>query len=150
MKENTDLKETSCTEQCLDAELQQTSSNERNVESDNIPPESFDVIFNDGGALIHSLLPGTGVEGRSFGEYARIVLKSRILHDLARAKRVDVVWDDYRQLTIKGTVRNKRGAGMRQRVSSEAKVPNNLSLLLVDSCNNLRYLSTSIEQQVVI
>ena len=108
---HTDLKETSCQEQCLDAELQQTSSKKRNVESDNIPPESFDVIVNDGGALIHSLPPGTGVEGKSFGEYARIVFKPRILHDLARSKRVDVVWDDYRQLTIKGTVHDKRGGG---------------------------------------
>ena len=112
----------------------------------------FDVVVNDGGALIHSLPTGTGVEGKSFGEYARIVFKPRILHDLTRAKRVDVVWDDYRQLTIKGTVRDKRGAGMRQRVSSEAKVPKNWSLYIADSCNKIeffRYLSTSIEQQVI-
>ena len=51
---HTDLKEMSCTEQCLDAELQQTSSKERNLESDNIPPESFDVIVNDG---VHLSIP---------------------------------------------------------------------------------------------
>ena len=83
---HTDLKETSCTEQYLDAELQ-----ERNVESDNILPESFDVIVNDEGALIHSLPPETGVEGKSVGEYAYIVFKLRIRHDLARAMSVDVV-----------------------------------------------------------
>ena len=48
---------------------------------------------------------------------------------------------------------DKRGAGMRHRVSSETKVPKNVSLFLADSCNKIelfRYLSTSIEQQVVV
>ena len=66
---------------------------------------------------------------------------------------MDVIWDDYRQSTIKGTVRDKSGAWMRQRVSSEAKVSKNWSLFLADSCNKielLRYLSTSIEKQVVV
>ena len=42
---------------------------------------------------------------------------------------------------------------MRQRVSSETKVPKSWSLFLADSCNKIelfRYLSTSIEQQVVL
>ena len=42
---------------------------------------------------------------------------------------------------------------MRQRVSSEAKVPQNWSLFLADSCNKIelfRYFPTSIEQQVVV
>ena len=55
---------------------------------------------------------------------------------------MDVVWDDYHQLTIKGTVRDKRGARMRQRVSSEAKVSKNWSLFLADSCRKLSSSAT--------
>ena len=66
-------------------------------------------VINDICAL--TLPPGTGVEGKMFGEYLKNIFKLRILHDLERAKWVNVVWYDYRELTIKGSTREKCGTG---------------------------------------
>ena len=132
---HTDLKETSCTEQCLDAKLQQTSSKEGNVESDNIPPESFDVIANDGGALIHSLPPGTGVDGKYFGEYTRIVFKSRILHD-----QLVVVGNKILYVTA-GQVVRKLGNGRDMPESNHEE--SNTRVIIVHLAHALEDLSTA-------
>ena len=89
-----------------------------------VAPEDYGVIVIDGGALIHSL-PSTTVQGKTFAEYLTEVFRTRIQHELKRTARVDIVWDQYRSMSIKATTREKRGKGTRQRVSGSAKVPGN-------------------------
>ena len=111
-------------------------------------PDDYEVIIIDGGALIHSL-PGTTVHGKTFAEYFTKVFYPRIRHELNRAARVDVVWDQYHSMSIKATTREKRGNGTRQRVSRSAKVPGNWQNFLSNAENKkelFSFLSTSIVQ----
>ena len=87
-----------------------------------VPPDAFQAIIIDGGALIHSL-PGKQIQGNSVDDYFAKIFLSRIKHELVRSTRVDVVWDDHRDMSIKGGTREKRGSGTRQRVTGSAKVP---------------------------
>lgn len=87
-----------------------------------VAPDRYDFIVIDGGALIHSL-PGTTVQGKTFESYFDRVFCPRVQRDFKRSTRVDIVWDQYRVLTIKGGTREKRGSGTRQRNSGTAKVP---------------------------
>lgn len=61
-------------------------------------------------------IPGTIVQGRSFDEYFAKVVCHIIEHELKGAGRVDIVWDQYYIMTIKGATRDKRGTGTRQSV----------------------------------
>ena len=93
-------------------------------DEDLMAPDTFNFIVNDGGALMHGL-PGTSVQGKSFDEYFLRVFYPRIQYQLRRSQTVHVVWDQYSTLSIKGTTREKRGHGTRQRVCGSKKVPGN-------------------------
>lgn len=103
-------------------------------EEELIAPEMYDFVVIDGGALIHTL-PGTAVQGKTFDVYFSKVFFPRIRHELIRSRRVDIVWDDYRKLSIKGGTRQKRGTGTRQRVTGCAKVPANWQNFLANAEN---------------
>ncbi len=85
-----------------------------------VAPDDYGVVVIDGGALIHSL-PGTIVRGKTFAEYFTKVFCPRIQQELKRAARVDIVWDQYRSMSIKAATREKRGKGTRHRVSYSTK-----------------------------
>ena len=97
-------------------------------------PDVYDFVVIDGGLLIHSL-PGPNVQGKTFDSYFDKVFCPRVRHDLKRSTRVDIVWDDYRALTIKGGTREKRGTGTRQRVCGTAKIPRNWQKFLANVDN---------------
>ena len=80
-------------------------------------------------------LPGTAVQGRSFDNYFTRIFNPHIKHDLSRSARVDVIWDDYRKLSIKGSTREKRGDGTRQHVTASAKVLKDWHAFLTHSEN---------------
>ena len=103
-------------------------------------PDMYDFITIDGGMLIHSL-PGTSVHGKSFDDYFSNVFCPRIHHELKRSTRVDIVWDQYRETSIKGSTREKRGTGTRQRVSGSAKVPKNWPDFLASAANKTELFS---------
>ena len=70
--------------------------------------------------------------------------------DLRRSSRVNIVWDQYRVLTIKGGTREKRGSGTRQRVSAIAKIPGNWKKFLanIDNKNDFfLFLSNKIAEE---
>eukprot|EP00745_Piridium_sociabile_P034704 TRINITY_DN5991_c0_g1_i13.p1 TRINITY_DN5991_c0_g1~~TRINITY_DN5991_c0_g1_i13.p1 ORF type:complete len:843 (-),score=177.10 TRINITY_DN5991_c0_g1_i13:511-3039(-) len=110
------------------------------VDDELVAPDVYDFIVIDGGVLIHSL-PGTAVQGKTFDAYFDKVFCPRVRHDLNRSTRVDIVWDDYRALTIKGGTREKRGTGTRQRVSGTAKIPGNWQTFLANSDNKKELFS---------
>ena len=86
------------------------------------PPHSFDVIALDGAAIVH-LLPTNNVT--TFNEYASSVFLPHIPLQLQKCTIVDVVWDTYISDSIKASTREKRGKGIRRKVTSNNKVPGN-------------------------
>uniref|UniRef100_UPI00358E15C1 uncharacterized protein n=1 Tax=Myxine glutinosa TaxID=7769 RepID=UPI00358E15C1 len=139
----------SCTKSDLLACIMEASaSTGLSADEELVAPDDYGVIVIDGGALIHSL-PGTTVQGKTFDEYFTKVFCPRIQHELKRAARVDIVWDQYHTMSIKATTREKRGTGTRQRVSGSAKVPGNWQNFLANAENKkelFSFLSTSIVQ----
>ena len=111
--------------------MEDTTSSAIHDNKELVTPDSYDFIIIDGGALIHSL-PGTTVQSNNIDSYFDKVFCPRICHDLKRSTRVDIVWDQYRALTIKGGTREKRGKGTRQRVSGSAKIPGNWQKFLAN------------------
>ena len=96
------------------------------------PPTSFDVKALDGAAVVH-LLPMTNIT--TFDEYADNVFIPHLISQLHNTKRVDVVWDTYIASSLKETAREKRGKGVRRKVSGKTKVPGNWKEFLRDSAN---------------
>ena len=108
----------------------------------------YDFITIDGGMLVHSL-PGTSVHGKSFDDYFSNVFCPRIHQELKRSTRVDIVWDQYRETSIRQSTREKRGTGTRQRVSGSAKVPKNWPDFLASAANKtglFSFLATRLAQ----
>ena len=71
---------------------------------------------------MHMLKPAAA---RNFREYAQDVFLAYVEHQLDKAKRVDVVWDDYRSDSLKAQTRDMRGKGIRLRVEPNNEVPKN-------------------------
>ena len=69
-----------------------------------------DVAILDGAVLVQMTSPGAS---RTFQEYADNVFMPYIMKQLQPVKRVDVIWDVYRQDSLKAATREKRGLGTR-------------------------------------
>ena len=95
-------------------------------------PFSVDVKILDGAAVVH-FLSTTGIT--TFNDYASSVFIPHIMKNLESSKRVDVVWDTYIANSIKESVRERRGKGMRRKVTGQNKVPSNWPDFLRDSTN---------------
>lgn len=67
------------------------------------------------------LMPETA---RTFQEYIDVVFKPFITKQLESANRVDIVWDVYRQDSLKNT-RGKRGSRQRWKVLPSTHIPSN-------------------------
>jgi len=135
----------SCTKSdVLSCIMEFSKSSAISVDEELVAQNVYDFIVSAGGALIHSLL-STSVQGMKFDSYFDMVFCPRLRHDLKRSSRVDIVWDQYRALTIKGgtiiLIREKRGTGTRQRVSASAKVPGNWHKFLADIDNKKELFS---------
>ena len=86
----------------------------------------------DGPAVVHFLVPGTCV---TFEDYAKEVFLPYILKELATVIRIDIVWDVYKSDSLKNLTREKRGCGIRRRVSSSTRIPGNWAGFLRNSEN---------------
>ena len=70
---------------------------------------------------------------RTFLNYSQNVFLPYIQSNLSISQRVDIVWDEYIQNSLKSHTRNSRGTGVRRRVESKSLVPRNWqSFLRVD------------------
>lgn len=93
--------------------------------SDSLPAEpKVTALVVDGAALIRILKPGLNT---TFKEYANEVLLRQIHRWLQTYDQVDVVWDVYRQSSLKAATRDSRGSGLRRKVTSDALLPKNWS-----------------------
>lgn len=130
----------SCTKSDLLTCILESVTSDILTDEELVAPDVYGVIVIDGGTLIHSL-PGTTIQGKPFDEYFKKVFLPRVEHYLNKAKRVDIVWDQYHKSSIKGCTREKRGTGTRQRVSSSAKVPGNWQSFLANAENKKELFS---------
>ena len=116
-------------------------------QSDNLhPPHSYDCQILDGAAVVHFLWP---VGNATFGDYADTTFIPYINQQLNHAKRVDVVWDAYHPDSLKAVTRQKRGEGVRRKVSEQVKLPQNWGDFLRDSRNKKELfclLTTKLQQ----
>jgi hypothetical protein len=82
------------------------------------PPAQFDTRIFDGAVVVHAL-PVTGAN--KFDDYAEKVFIPYLSRQ--ESKRVDVVWDSYVPGSLKEATRQKRGKGIRRKVSGGTKLP---------------------------
>ena len=70
--------------------------------------------------MVHIIKPTTAA---TFEEYGKQSFLGNIKRELAEVKRVDVVWDQYLNSSIKASAREKRGNGVVRKVSPKTKIP---------------------------
>ena len=84
-----------------------------------------DAKIIDGAAIINMLRPSTG---KTFQDYNTFI--PFIAHLLKNVKRLDLVWDRYFDDSLKICTRDKRGTGVRRKVSGNGVLPNNWQTFL--------------------
>jgi hypothetical protein len=84
----------------------------------------------DGPVVVQMLRPGNAT---TIGHYSASVFLPYIAQWFEYNQRIDVVWDVYSKSSLKSGTREKRGSGIRRRVTAATKVPGNwASFLRVD------------------
>ena len=95
----------------MQVSLQSITNSAVSVDKNLLSPDIYDFINIDSGVLIHSF-SGTTAQDKTFDSCFDKVFCLRVCHDLNRSTKVDVVWDQYRALEIKGSAREKRETGL--------------------------------------
>lgn len=90
--------------------------------SQNTKPENVDAIIIDGAVLVNMIKP---VSQKTFKQYATESFLPYIIGQLRQAQRVDVIWDEYIENSLKETTRCNRGTGIRRRVEATGQLPRN-------------------------
>ena len=117
---------------------------ERLVEK-KIEAPQVEATIIDGAVIVQMLKPGMAA---TFKKYADFVFTPYILKQLEAVQRVDVVWDVYREDSLKSTARERRGTGIRRKVASSSKLPKNWkSFLHVSDNKNEMFLFLAKELQ---
>ena len=91
-----------------------------------------DTIITDDSALINAIPPRSS---KSFDDYAKEDFLPKVESYAAKYKRVDVMFDVYKKLSLKSETRTKRGRGIRRRVTGTTKTPQNWRSFLRDDSN---------------
>lgn len=91
-----------------------------------------DVCILDGAAVVNFLKLRAA---KTFDDYANEVFIPYIKEKLEGARRVDVVWDQYPQNSLKSQTRNKPGKRIRRRVEASTSIPENWQQFLCDDGN---------------
>ena len=85
--------------------------------------ENSDAVFDchiiDGGTLINTLSPAGAV---TFMDFANTFV-GHLNHLLKSTKRLDLVWDQYYDKSIKSGTRTSRGTGCRRKVAPKTRLP---------------------------
>ena len=95
-------------------------------------PSRFDAKIFDGATVVHALPIN---QASTFDEYGGMVFLPWMEQQLQSCDRVDVVWDSYRPDSVKESTREKRGTGLRRKVTGKTKLPRNFPDFLRDSTN---------------
>ncbi len=89
-------------------------------------------IVMDGAVLVQMLKPGASKTFLDFSEKVFLPYLSRMLD---KAVRLDLVWDQYFERSLKGSIRAERGKGVRRRVLPSVAFPPNWQQFLRSSDN---------------
>ncbi len=108
-------------------------------------PHDVDAKVVDGAAIVHAL-PHEGVS--KFVEYSNSVFIPWTERQLESCSRIDIVWDTYRADSLKAATREKRGKGVRRKVSRNAKLPTHFVGFLQDDTNK-QELFTLLSEDVI-
>ena len=104
-------------------------------------------MIPEGGKLIHQLDDrGTG----TFEQFTQRLFLKHLQVELRKVSRLDIVWDTYRPVSIKGHTRDERGHGVRLKVGPNVRIHGNWSEFLRDSTNKVKlfkYLSGEVMQR---
>ena len=104
----------------------------RSTASDLEPPPYFDAKVLDGPAIVHSL---PVKEATTFDDYSDMVFIPWTKQMLQNSDRIDIIWDVYKPGSLKECTREKRGRGVRRKVSGTTKLPSKFKDFLRDSMN---------------
>ena len=102
------------------------------------PPETFSCKVLNGVVIVQCLSIAWIT---TFKEHAEKAFIPHLQSHLQGTERLDVVWDTYRSESLKESTRQKRGKGVRRKVSGETKLPRNWSDFLHDSSNKKELLT---------
>ena len=100
---------------CLEDLLPQTDK------ANNLVPE-VDMIVLDGAVIVNMIKPA---KSNTFAEYVSEFMTYIRSQFTKSVQRVDVVFDDYRDASLKAATRMKRGTSVRIRVEGRKKLPKN-------------------------
>lgn len=81
---------------------------------------STGAVILDGSAVIHMLQPKTA---KTFRNYASEIFRPFIENILKNTRRVDTVFDVYKEGSLKASTRERRGTGKRRRIDLSTLVP---------------------------
>ena len=89
-----------------------------------LSPDDVQVKIIDGAALVQGLEPkSSNQRPKTFSDYAQNVFVPNILRKMDTCNRCDVVWDIYREETLKAHTRATRGVGEQLRVQGDTDMP---------------------------
>ena len=91
----------------------------------------------DGSAFVYSHPPQNG----TFAEYSEITFAGKIAQLSQNHRRVAVVFDQYKQDSLKAHTRKSRGTGKRCKVTLPGKVPNNWKTFMRNDSNKSELFS---------
>ena len=97
-------------------------------------PEA-DAIIIDGSALVTSQPPR---RSKTFDDYANEDILPRVRSYSTKHQRIDIVFDVYKESSLKVEARSKRGKGIRRRVTSNRKTPQNWKSSPMDNNNKTK------------
>ena len=109
-----------------------------------------DVRLVGGAALVHSLDPKTSRHNlKTFQDYVHLVFLPHITHLLQDVVRLDVVWDVYRQDSLKAQTRRARGTRTQIRIANNTSLSKNWKNFLRIDANKdgiFRLLATALRE----
>ena len=96
------------------------------------PPTKFDVKVFDGTAIVH-MLPTN--HATTFNDYSCTIFIPWLQQQIQNTDRLDIVWDLYKNNSLKETTRIFRGTGIRTKVEGKTKLPAKFSNFLLHPQN---------------
>lgn len=97
------------------------------IPRDNDQRPDIQVLIMDGASIVHMMKPSNGF---TFNDYAKRIFIPHIESKLEKVERLDVVWDTYKENSLKASTRQERGKGIRRKVDGTNKTPTNWAQFL--------------------
>ncbi|ELT89202.1 hypothetical protein CAPTEDRAFT_223408 [Capitella teleta] len=101
------------------------------VQEKQVAPDTTCALL-DGAVVVQMLRPKNST---TFGDYCADVFLQYVLTMLKTKDRVDIVFDVYKDNSLKSGIRQQRGTGIRRRVTLSTKIPGNWASFLRVSQN---------------